>query len=82
MSRTLPAPPDGVRLSPVPNKTVDDAVVWLQAELEMSVTPRYIKRCIAEGKLRCHIVARRRMLSTQDLYAWIVTRPTNNTATA
>jgi hypothetical protein len=57
---------------------VEQAVTWLQAELEMSVTPRYIRRSIAEGKLRCHIVARRRMLSTQDIYAWIVTRPTNN----
>ena len=78
MSSVLPAPPVGVRLSPVPNRTVEQAVTWLQAELEMSVTPRYIKRSIAEGKLRCHIVARRRMLSTTDLYSWIVTRPTNN----
>ncbi len=76
MSRTLPAPPEGVRLSPVPNKTVEEAVTWLAAELQMEITPRYVRRSVAEGKLKCHIVARRRMLSTFDLYSWIVGHPT------
>lgn len=72
MSRVLPAPPDGVRLSPVPNKTVDDAVNWLRSELEMPVTARYIRRCVADGTLPYQVIARRLMFSTADLYAWVV----------
>lgn len=77
MTRVLPKPPDGVQLSPVPNKTVDGSVEWFKSELDLEITPRYIRRLIAEGKLRCYIVARRRMLSTLDLYSMIVTRETS-----
>jgi hypothetical protein len=76
MALSIPNPPDNVRLSPVPNKTVEQAVQWFRAELELNITPRFIRRATSEGKLRCHILARRRMYSTADLYAFVVTRPT------
>jgi len=75
MAKMLPAPPDGVRLSPVPNLDAQQAVNWFRAELGIALTARYLKECTTNGALPCAIIAGRRMYSTRDLYEFIVTRP-------
>ena len=75
MAKMLPAPPEGVRLSPVPNLDASQAVNWFRAELGLALTPRYLKEYTTNGALPCAIIAGRRMYSTRDLYEFIVTRP-------
>ena len=67
--------PDGIQLSPVPNMTVEDAVLWYKNELGVTVTRRYLKECTNVGTLRCSIIAGRRTYSSESLYEFIVTRP-------
>lgn len=75
MAQVLPPPPPGVVLSPVANKTIDEAKVWLQTALEVDVSTRYLKASTDAGELRCQIVAGRRRYSTMELYRFLITRP-------
>ena len=71
----LPDPPPNLELSPLANKTIDQAVDWLKDVLEINVRPRYLKTNTDSGELRCQIVSNRRMYSTAELYRFIATRP-------
>lgn len=75
MTRTLPAPPPGVALSPVANKSIEDARDWLRDALGVNVTTRYLKAATDARELRCQIVAGRRAYSTAALNEFLVTRP-------
>jgi hypothetical protein len=70
-----PAPPTWLAVSPVPDKTVTDAVTWYQC-IGVEVTERWLKTVTDREELMCRIVAGRRMYSTQELWRFIVTRPT------
>jgi hypothetical protein len=75
MAFVPPAPPSGVTLSPVANKTIDEAQVWLRDHLELDVSTRYLKSSTDADELHCQIVAGRRRYSTSELYKFVVTRP-------
>lgn len=76
MSRTIPAPPPGLVLDEIPNKSLDDAVAWYTEMLGVEVKPRFLRNATDQGKLTCRIVAQRRRYSTAELYRFIVTLPT------
>ncbi|MFV9634854.1 hypothetical protein [Mycobacterium neumannii] len=76
----IPAPPIGVQLSPVANKTATEAVEWYRSTLSVSVTTRYLKSATEAGELRCQIIAGKRRYSTAELYRFIVTRPSHTAA--
>jgi hypothetical protein len=76
MSKTIPAPPPGLDLNEIPNKSLDEAVTWLQEKLDVEVKPRFLRDATNQGKLTCRIVAQRRRYSTAELYRFIVTLPT------
>jgi hypothetical protein len=75
MALVLPQPPTGVTLSPVANKTLDDAQAWLRSALEVDVSTTYLKKQTDANELRCQIVAGRRRYSTAELFRFLVTRP-------
>lgn len=76
----IPDPPPGVVLSPVANKSIDEALTWLREVLEVSVSRRFVRCSTDTQDLRCQIIAGRRRYSTAELYRWIVTRPTSTAA--
>lgn len=76
----VPEPPASLNVSPVPEKTVTDAVDWF-AGIGVPVTERWIKTVTDRRELSCRIVAGRRMYSTEELWRFITTRP-NRTAGA
>lgn len=82
MSRTLPAPPPGVQLSPVPSMDVHQAVNWCRVELKFPVTVRWLKECTNRGELSAAIVCGRRMYSTQAVYEFAVSRPNKKSVSA
>lgn len=71
----VPDPPAHLDVSPVPDKTVADAVAWY-AVIGVPVTERWLKTVTDRRELACRIVAGRRMYSTEELWRFIVTRPT------
>jgi hypothetical protein len=76
-----PDPPASLPLSPVPDKTVAEAVMWY-AGIGVPVTERWIKTVTDRRELMCRIVAGRRMYSTAELWRFIVTRPTRTAGAA
>ena len=78
---SIPEPPDHLKVSPVPDKTVSDAVEWY-ASIGVPVTQRWIKTVTDRKELMCRIVAGRRMYSTTELWRFIVTRPTRTAGAA
>lgn len=77
----VPEPPAWLSVSPVPDKTVQDAVAWYQG-IGVVVTERWLKSVTDRRELVCRIVAGRRMYSTQELWRFIVTRPTRTAGAA
>jgi hypothetical protein len=77
----VPAPPPGLALSPVPDKTVKHAVDWY-ADIGVPVTARWLKTVTDRRELACRIVAGRRMYSTAELWRFITTRPTRTAGAA
>jgi len=77
----VPEPPASLNVSPVPDKTVADAVAWYAA-IGVPVTERWIKTVTDRRELACRIVAGRRMYSTAELWRFIVTRPTRTAGAA
>lgn len=77
----VPDPPPSLNVSPVPDKTVGDAVAWY-ARIGVPVTERWIKTVTDRRELACRIVAGRRMYSTEELWRFIVTRPTRTAGAA
>lgn len=77
----VPDPPAHLDVSPVPDKTVADAVAWY-AGIGVPVTERWIKTVTDRRELSCRIVAGRRMYSTEELWRFIVTRPTRTAGAA
>jgi hypothetical protein len=71
----VPNPPTSLTVSPVPDKTVTDAVSWYRS-IGVEVTERWLKTVTDRKELMCRIIAGRRMYSTQELWRFIVTRPT------
>lgn len=72
----LPAPPEGLNLSPVPNKTLHEAQDWIRDELGLAVTISYLKKSTDRGLLSAPIIGPRRMYSTAELFRFLCTRPT------
>ena len=71
----IPEPPPSLAVSPVPDKTVADAVAWY-ADIGVEVTERWIKTVTDRKELTCRIIAGRRQYSTSELWRFIVSRPT------
>jgi hypothetical protein len=78
---TVPDPPASLSLSPVPDKTVADAVAWY-AGIGVLVTERWLKAVTDRKELTCRIIAGRRMYSTEELWRFITTRPTRTAGAA
>lgn len=77
----VPDPPAHLDVSPIPDKTVADAVAWY-AGIGVPVTERWIKTVTDRRELSCRIVEGRRMYSTEELWRFIVTRPTRTAGAA
>lgn len=77
----VPEPPTWLNVSPVPDKTVADAVAWYRG-IGVEVTERWLKSVTDRKELMCRIVAGRRMYSTEELWRFIVTRPTRTAGAA
>src|SRR3954469_24724878 len=77
----VPDPPAWLAVSPVPDKTVKDAVAWY-AGIGVPVTEPWLKSVTDRRELACRIVAGRRMYSTDELWRFIVTRPTRTAGAA
>jgi hypothetical protein len=77
----IPEPPASLNVSPVPDKTVADAVAWY-AGIGVEVTERWLKTVTDRKELTCRIIAGRRMYSTAELWRFIVTRPTRTAGAA
>lgn len=78
MSKALevvPAPPEGVILSPVPNKTLEQAQAWIREALGLEVTISYLKKSTDRGQLVAPIIGPRRMYATAELFRFLCTRP-------
>jgi hypothetical protein len=78
---SVPEPPSRLNVSPVPDKTVSDAVTWYQG-IGVEVTQRWLKSVTDRKELVCRIVAGRRMYSTEELWRFITTRPTRTAGAA
>ena len=70
----IPAPPPGLLLSPVPDKTLEQAVEWINTVLGPKVTERYLKSQTDKGELRTQVITRCRYYSTSELYRFILSR--------
>ena len=81
LSVPVPDPPASLSVSPVPDKTVTDAVDWYRS-IGVEVTERWLKTVTDRRELMCRIVAGRRMYSTQELWRFIVTRPARTAGAA
>jgi len=68
-------------LSPVPDKNVNDAVDWY-SRIGVQVSQRWLKSVTDRKELVCRIVAGRRYYSTEELWRFIVTRPTRTAGAA
>jgi hypothetical protein len=77
----LPGPPAWLTLSPVPDKSIKDAVAWYE-EIGVHVTERWLKSVTDRKELVCRIIAGRRYYSTEALWRFIVTRPTRTAGAA
>ncbi|WP_142392650.1 hypothetical protein [Mycobacterium sp. 3519A] len=77
----VPDPPAHLDVSPVPDKTAADAVAWY-AGIGVPVTERWIKTVTDRRELACRIVAGRRMYTTEELWRFIVTRPSRTAGAA
>ncbi len=77
----VPIPPPELNVSPVPDKTVVDAVAWYAA-IGVPVTERWLKTVTDRRELTCRIVAGRRMYATSELWRFITTRPTRTAGAA
>lgn len=70
----VPEPPEKLNVSPIPDKTITDAVEWYRG-IGVEVTERWLKTVTDRRELMCRIIAGRRMYSTSELWRFIVTRP-------
>lgn len=71
----MPEPPRWLCLSHLPDKTVKEAVEWYRG-IGVEVIERWLKSVTDRNELVCRIVAGRRYYSTEELWRFIVTRPT------
>ena len=79
--RPVPSPPARLYLSPVPDKCIKDAVAWYRG-IGVEVTERWLKTVTDRKELMCRIVAGRRYYSTEELWRFIVTRPSRTAGAA
>lgn len=77
----VPDPPVSLPLSPVPDRTVTGAVEWYAA-IGIPVTERWLRTVTNRRELQCRIIAGRRMYATEELWRFIMTRPTRTTGAA
>jgi hypothetical protein len=77
----VPEPPASLEVSPIPDKTVAGAVAWYEG-IGVEVTERWLKTVTDRKELICRIVAGRRMYSTEELWRFIVTRPSRTAGAA
>ena len=75
MPDAIPEPPPGLILSPVANRSIEQARDWYKDKFDLEVTARWLKNQTDAGELHCQIWVGRRMYSTQELYRFLVTRP-------
>jgi hypothetical protein len=77
----VPNPPTGLRLSHVPDKSIKDAVEWYEG-IGVNVTERWLKSVTDRKELVCRIIAGRRYYCTEELWRFIVTRPSRTAGVA
>lgn len=77
----VPEPPTWLSLSHIPDKSVKDAVEWYR-RIGVNITERWLKSVTDRDELVCRIVAGKRMYSTEELWRFIVTRPTRTAGAA
>ncbi|OBK18590.1 hypothetical protein A5636_20285 [Mycobacterium asiaticum] len=80
MVRVVP-PPEWLSLSHVPDKNLAQAVEWYR-QLGVDITERWLKSVTDRNELICRIIGGRRMYSTEDLWRFIVTRPSRTAGAA
>jgi hypothetical protein len=80
-SVSMPEPPTWLILSPVPDKSVKGAVEWYRG-VGVEVTERWLKSVTDRNELVCRIIAGRRYYSTEELWRFIVTRPSRTAGAA
>lgn len=74
-TRTVPDPPDGLELSPIPNiRMASGAAEWVRANLNIPVTERYIRAKTNEKQIRYSIILGVRYYSSQALYDLIMSQ--------
>lgn len=80
-SASVPEPPTSLCLSHIPDKSVESAVEWYRG-IGVEVTERWLKSVTDRRELVCRIVAGKRCYSTEELWRFIVTRPTRTAGAA
>ncbi|NOQ62523.1 hypothetical protein [Mycolicibacterium fortuitum] len=75
MSRTIPAPPPEIKLSPIPNvRKADGAAEWITDTLGIPVTEQYIRDKTNRKQISYWLIRGVRHYSTQALYDFIMSQ--------
>ncbi len=77
----VPEPPTWLNISAAPDKTVKGAVDWYK-RVGVDVTEGWIKKVTDRNELTCRIIAGKRYYSTEELWRFIVTRPSRTAGAA
>lgn len=77
----VPAPPTWLSISHVPDRSAKGAVEWYK-QIGVDVTERWLKSVTDRRELVCRIIAGRRYYSPEELWRFIVTRPTRTVGAA
>lgn len=76
MPEQFPDPPPDLPISSMWNKRIDEAVDWCTKDAGVKhITERYLRTSTDDGKLRCKVIANKRMYSTEELYRFLVSHP-------
>lgn len=76
----IPPPPEGVEISPVPNMTLAQAAQWINDVLGLPFTERALVQAANRGQLRWHYLLRRRYVSTEACYEFVLNAPSSKMA--
>lgn len=79
---TIPAPPPGVDISPIPNLSYEQASQFCKDVLGIPLSPRSIKDAAAQGRLRRHMLGGRSFVSTEAVWEMVMKAPSHWGGTA
>lgn len=74
---TIPTPPPGIEISPIPNLSYAQASRWCTEVLQIPLSPRSIKDAAAQGKLRRHMIAGKSYVSTEAIWEMVMKAPSS-----